>query len=465
MRKSFIISEMKNVIFIKLCVLLIAAVFTFVACDKEEGTKDIIVQNGSSQTQVVFADEEQGNSGVSFTTTGPWTSSISTVMPSVQSTQLRATSETTPAESTPDWISISPNAGKAAGDYTIEISLLPNTTGVDRMAVIAILCNGTEMTITVTQKREKEDGTLPEEPKEEPQESGNMPKVLQDALSNFLKENNEIFIDNTYKQYNYNISMWEERRYILAFNGENKKIYQKGFFEDYRGNAYETYIEENTAYITYIDKKQSFHTVTDNIWETNTISYYMETIVDLVSDYRVGLENHVWTINGNVYTGKYFHDDITDEINITLTNGKITAIKSDRTPSAVAPYIYQNDMSIGYSVNPTLVAAISKSEFTPVSQYMATVNWGENLGETVFYTGLSDVQSSHTHFGFYIESAYAITPEAIQFFAPSVEGKKITGYYKDADFTVTDDFYVALFYGKPLYIDNNVMIYVKWENE
>jgi hypothetical protein len=38
---------------------------------------------------------------------------------------------------------------------------VPNTTGADRTAVIAILCEGTEITITVTQRATKEDGTEP----------------------------------------------------------------------------------------------------------------------------------------------------------------------------------------------------------------------------------------------------------------------------------------------------------------
>jgi len=136
----------------------LAMCFSFSACDdgnEPENDKEITVTNQEQLTQNVFADELTGKSDVNFTTKGAWTSSVS------EKSILKSS-----AQSSPDWISISPDAGKEAGDYTITINLVENLTGEDRTATITIICGETQITITVTQKATKEDGTIPEEPEQ-----------------------------------------------------------------------------------------------------------------------------------------------------------------------------------------------------------------------------------------------------------------------------------------------------------
>jgi hypothetical protein len=145
--------RMKKINLLSLILLLTAAMFT--GCEKNDPDENpaISVQDKGALTHNVFADETNGQSGVTFTTTGAWTSSISGTEANLKSSQLRAGS--------PAWISISPDHGDKAGNYTISISLEPNFTGNDRTAVITISCNGTDITVTVTQKSTKEDGTKP----------------------------------------------------------------------------------------------------------------------------------------------------------------------------------------------------------------------------------------------------------------------------------------------------------------
>jgi len=107
---------------------------------------DIKPENENTLAQTVFADEIAGKSGVTFVTTGAWTSSIT-----------EGTAKSTKA-GTITWLSIAPDHGNAAGKYTIVIILEPNATGSDRIGIITITCNGTEITITVTQKGTKENG-------------------------------------------------------------------------------------------------------------------------------------------------------------------------------------------------------------------------------------------------------------------------------------------------------------------
>ena len=59
--------------------------------------------------QTISADDTQSARGVTFSTEGAWTSAI---------TQTRTEA--------PDWISVSPDHGDAAGTYTLKITLEPN---------------------------------------------------------------------------------------------------------------------------------------------------------------------------------------------------------------------------------------------------------------------------------------------------------------------------------------------------
>lgn len=435
-----------------LAVLVIC--FSFLACGDDDPVtdKNIIVSNQEQLTQSVFADDLKGNNDVNFTTKGAWTSSIS----ESDTNDLRNTSLKSSRKSSPEWISITPDAGKEARDYTISINLTENLTGADRTAIITIVCGDTQITITITQKATKEDGTTPKEPDADEE----IPQDLQNALTRFLEENNEIFITNNYKQYNYNISRWEEVQYVLAFNRNAKKLYAKGFIND----KVTQYIEDKTVYTINGTKKQTFNVLTENIWNTNSISYYTKRTIELIGRVGIGLTKHVWTLSGNTYTGRYYHSDFVDEINFSLTNGKITAITSNRTQSSQAPYIYQNDISIGYSINPTTVANISKAEFTPIEQCNIKFIWGEGLGETTFFTGHE--YGIDKSFGLYHE-IYSTTlmSEDVKLFTPSLQGKTIVGYYSDADFT-DGETYLHFFQDKPLYVsDNTTEIYVKWGNE
>lgn len=60
-------------------------------------------------------------------------------------------------------MTVSPDHGDAAGDYTITITLGVNTTGKNRRATVMIECGGTKITITVEQKGTTEEGEVPGE--------------------------------------------------------------------------------------------------------------------------------------------------------------------------------------------------------------------------------------------------------------------------------------------------------------
>ncbi|MFV0419382.1 MAG: BACON domain-containing protein [Dysgonomonas sp.] len=120
--------------------------------DETDGNSQIKVDDKNSLTQTVYADNNEGKSGVKFSTTGAWTSTI-------KETGTQKDASTSASE----WITISPDHGTAAGDYTMNIALQTNYTGKDRAATITIVCGDTNISITVTQEGKTEDGDIPEE--------------------------------------------------------------------------------------------------------------------------------------------------------------------------------------------------------------------------------------------------------------------------------------------------------------
>jgi hypothetical protein len=149
----------KGIFGFRLLLIVGIATVAFNSCSKDNDDKKpaIQVKNDNDLTQTVYADKIQGVSGgVTFTTTGAWTSTIKTSATPASVSQLRASEAT--------WISISPDHGDEAGDHTIVISLEINTTGADRTAFIIISSGGTKITITVTQKGRTENGKIPTDP-------------------------------------------------------------------------------------------------------------------------------------------------------------------------------------------------------------------------------------------------------------------------------------------------------------
>jgi len=120
--------------FFKRAVLTAGAVLVLSSCgDKEEPIE-------TPFNQTVNADETTGKSGVTFVTSGAWTSTIT-----------EGTTKSTKS-GTASWISIDPDHGDAAGEYTITIRLQKNYTGEDRKATITISWDDMDISITVTQR-------------------------------------------------------------------------------------------------------------------------------------------------------------------------------------------------------------------------------------------------------------------------------------------------------------------------
>lgn len=132
----------------KLFLFFVAASF-FAACEDDNGDvpKDTIEVTSGSTTQTIYADQTSAGEGqgITFTTSGPWTSEVREITDGRSRSQL-------------DWVMLSQTSGDAAGEYTLTITLGVNQTGKDRKAEIRIICGESVITIIVEQKGTTEAG-------------------------------------------------------------------------------------------------------------------------------------------------------------------------------------------------------------------------------------------------------------------------------------------------------------------
>ena len=154
-----------------LLALLFTASIFFFGCgsDNDDPTPDppppnIVVPDREELTQNVYADEEEGESGVRFTTAAAWTSSITTRTTSAADADYACeyeaeTDEDAETRSTANWVSITPSSGQA-GNHAVTLNLDPNLIGIDRFATITITSAGATIEINITQQGVRVDGTV-----------------------------------------------------------------------------------------------------------------------------------------------------------------------------------------------------------------------------------------------------------------------------------------------------------------
>lgn len=123
----------------RLLVAMVLAVFFISSCEEDVNVKAIILDPAVSEedlAQIIEAGETSGTS-ISFKTAGAWTSEI-------KAAKAKGAS--------PEWISINPDHGDKAGDYTVNIILEKNHTYEDRAAEIIISSGGESVSVSVTQQ-------------------------------------------------------------------------------------------------------------------------------------------------------------------------------------------------------------------------------------------------------------------------------------------------------------------------
>lgn len=119
------------------------------ACSSDDDpVKPIELAEGTSTHQTVYADDTHQQEGIKFVATAPWKAEVKAVGVKTRASEV-------------EWLKLNLYSGEA-GEYTLQLTLLPNLTGEDRVAEIVITCGDTVIRIRVEQKGTKADGQKPE---------------------------------------------------------------------------------------------------------------------------------------------------------------------------------------------------------------------------------------------------------------------------------------------------------------
>jgi hypothetical protein len=312
--------------------LLLMATAVLTGCEKDGPSEDsaIQVESGSALTQSVFADETQGNGGVTFTTTGAWTSSITETTAPVKSLSLKSAQDAS-------WISISPSSGDRAGSYTVTITLEPNLTGADRTAVITITCGDSEITITVTQKATKEDGTAPGQQQ--------IIDLLKNAWGN-TKSSPEIAISATNTALPYPMVV------------ETNQVQKKSLFAAMNGAVFSEfeYIDNLTRYV-YENGTKYREELPSDFWND------YGNVNDMFREGGFVPEDYTWTVSSNVYAGVSLEGTYLNEVTLELTaDSKVKTLHVVDADDGVVDDDITMTFSYG-SVNPVFPAGFDQADF------------------------------------------------------------------------------------------------------
>lgn len=179
--------------------LMLLPLLILSACsDDDKGDPTIIIAK-DQQNQTAFADDTDKT--IRFTATQDWRTEV----------------DYTGTKATEPWVTLDPPSGEA-GEVTVSVTLGKNFTGVNRRAVIKIICGGTTITVIIEQKAETENGEIPDEQPDLP-EPGPHPDARRIAEV-------RTYEDGDYRVFfNYD-DKGRITKYYMCENGSEQNIYE-----------------------------------------------------------------------------------------------------------------------------------------------------------------------------------------------------------------------------------------------
>ena len=299
-------------------------VVALTACsdDNGDGTgKDIQLAPDTPKNYTIYADETSGtpSEGISFTTTGPW----------------RATVAETRTDS---WVTVLPDHGDAAGDYTISISLGVNTSGQDRKATVTIECGGTKITITVEQKGTTEEGEIPDdsdEPVKPEPTGGKLVSRVHYYFQNSPDVEDSLF-ELTYDEQNRLVE-WKETLHELVTEGQIETVYSTTTYT-YENNIVRIVNkEENDRFTVYLNKagyaERAERTRGDGMKAVTYYKYNGENQL-IRTEQEDEWEDYVWE-DGNLVKSIYGSPDDADTNTTVFTYKSVPNLE---TPDVISAY-------------------------------------------------------------------------------------------------------------------------------
>ena len=285
--------------------------------DNNNPPKTITITSGST-SQSIYADQTSvnGNEGIQFKATEPWTASVKEVA-------------TKAAAERVDWLELNAYSG-GPGNFTLKMTLTPNTTGNTRKAEITIVAGPTKITIIVEQKGTTQSGEIP-----------STQKLIKKILMSFYDEGQE---EGTVP---IELSYDDQNRVVKIVSTDEVDVDEEGAAQS------KTNIEVTTVTFTYGNKTVAYEVskVTDG-----TLSEYKDSGSIVLDD------------KGRAVSGRYiFYED----------KGEKYKLEGSYTLT----YNAQGYLTKSVDTNNS---DVTTSDLTWSNGNLTSVKWGERaLGETV----------------------------------------------------------------------------------
>ena len=144
---------------------LLVGIAVFTACGNDEAENpgelgSIVIEDESALRQMVYADSEQPELPIIFTTNGAWSTEVSGSMWEQSLDEISSVSGGQFGHF--EWVTLIPGSGKKSGTHTIEIHIEKNTSGYSRSMEFTIWCGMAREKFEIIQLGENADGTIPE---------------------------------------------------------------------------------------------------------------------------------------------------------------------------------------------------------------------------------------------------------------------------------------------------------------
>ena len=273
--------------------LLTLTAFAFAACSNDPGGDDknaIHLTPGTPTSYRLYADETSLSANISFSTESAWHATVS---------------ETRASEV--NWITLSPDHGDAAGDYTVSITLAVNTSGANRKATVSFESGGTKVKITIEQQATTAEGDIPGEGTGPATPKKLISQIVYSYADDFYPEKETITftyddqnritkIEDIYNYYNYTEDVDETYSREFLYEYGEGVIHVKTVYSPSSEDIFKDEPEEYTAYLN----KAGY--VIRTAWEDGSeITYTYDDENHLILTAKAGgsQETYVWE-NGNI---------------------------------------------------------------------------------------------------------------------------------------------------------------------
>lgn len=259
--------------------ILSLLLFLMIACsdsnEEEVVDNDKLIIDNLELTKRVYADETKAY--ITFTAKDSWTASIN---------EVKNTKDL--LHDLPDWIQLSVHNGEANTDITIEITLIPNYTGVSRQAVITLASGKERKDINITQEATTKNGGKSTKLITEIESESSANTIAFHYSSNYMISS----ITRPYNTFSYSVYRADDGTILLKREGVINTVRTLTL----NNNGYLKSMEVENGIVSYIYDEEGY------LIRTN---YEVDGVIIGFEDKLSSFEEYEWS-NGNLTKINYY---------------------------------------------------------------------------------------------------------------------------------------------------------------